>query len=286
MEDKKLDSSKIVGHFEKLKKMVGDCMCSDSCDKVRASKGLEPLSAAEKLCLCKKRMMKAVAALVMMTIPVLVVSFTPVANYAIKQFILNNPEVMIESFQAMEASQKEKDAESANKSAAVVFDKLTRDASQPYLGNKTGDVVIVEFYDYGCGYCKRQATQIAEVLKKRPEVKVIAKDLPILSAASLVAAKASLFVAAKYPSKFADFYFGAMQLKTIDSDSISGLLTKLGINAKEFSPESESYNDEITKNYADATALKVNGTPVFIINGQLHMGYLTADEITSAIDKK
>src|SRR5216684_1649234 len=111
---------------------------------------------------------------------------------SIRAYLLANPEVLVEAMQELERKQdSQRDAAAQN----VIQDKQTelfRDADDPIGGNPNGDVVIVDFNDYQCPYCKRTHQAIKSVVGADGRVKIIYKDLPILGEASKVAALAAL----------------------------------------------------------------------------------------------
>jgi protein-disulfide isomerase len=106
----------------------------------------------------------------------------------IKDYLINNPEVMIEVQNALEAKmdklQSERVAAAIKSNASEIF----RPAASPIVGNAKGDVTVIEFFDYNCGYCKRAFEPMAKLVEKDKQVKVIMKELPILSKGSEEAA--------------------------------------------------------------------------------------------------
>src|SRR5690606_39119723 len=99
----------------------------------------------------------------------------------VRQYLLDNPEVIREAIDALE--QKRLAAEAAERQEAVAGSKeqLLNSEHQVVLGNPEGDVSIVEFFDYNCGYCRRGFADIQRLLAEDPELRLVLKEFPILS---------------------------------------------------------------------------------------------------------
>ena len=122
----------------------------------------------------------------------------------IKDYLLSNPEVMMEVQSALEAKmdkiQTERAAVAIKQNAAEIF----RPAGSPVVGNAKGDVTVIEFFDYNCPYCKKAFHEVAQLVEKDKQVKLILKEFPILSKGSEEAAKVAL--AAKMQGKYWEFH--------------------------------------------------------------------------------
>ena len=105
----------------------------------------------------------------------------------IKEYLVENPEILID---VQEALQKKQEEQQQAKAQSAITDNAKAIFSSPYdiaLGNPKGDVTIVEFFDYNCGYCKRALSDMDEVLKEDQNVRFVLKELPILGPDSLAA---------------------------------------------------------------------------------------------------
>ena len=110
----------------------------------------------------------------------------------IKDYLLANPEVMMDVQNALEAKMETLQAERLKLTLKESADEIFRRPNAPIAGNPNGDITVVEFFDYNCGYCKRAFSDIAKMVEKDPKVKVVFKELPILSKGSEEAAKVAL----------------------------------------------------------------------------------------------
>ena len=184
----------------------------------------------------------------------------------IKDYLLNNPEIMLEVQAALESKmekvQAEKTADALKSHAAEIF----RPPFSPVVGNAQGDVTIVEFFDYNCGYCKKALLDVAKLIEQEKQVKVVLKELPILSKGSEEAAKVAL--AAKMQGKYWDFH-RAMLTASGQANEASALRVaeKVGLDMAKLKKDIAS--PEVAKEIDDtrvlAEKLQVRGTPFFMI---------------------
>ena len=113
-------------------------------------------------------------------------AFTPTQRGEIekivREYLLSHPEllqdVMVELEKRQTAAEAEKHRNAVKEHAATIFDS----PRQVTLGNPKGDVTIVEFFDYNCGYCKRAMGDMLELIKDDPKLKVVLKEFPVLGA--------------------------------------------------------------------------------------------------------
>ena len=110
----------------------------------------------------------------------------------VREYLRDNPEVLVDAIRALRA--KREAAEQARKSQALVTysEELRNDPASPVGGNPNGDVTVVEFFDYGCPYCKKVLPSIMTLLESDGNIRYVFKEFPILGPASHVAARAAL----------------------------------------------------------------------------------------------
>ena len=127
----------------------------------------------------------------------------------LRDYLLEHPEILVEALNVYETQRRE--AELAQQRRAVIenLDALQNDPDSPSLGNPDGDVVLVEFFDYRCPYCKVTAPRIQHLLATDPGLRVVMKELPILSEESVGAARAAL--AAAKQGRYEAFHFALME---------------------------------------------------------------------------
>jgi protein-disulfide isomerase len=218
------------------------------------------------------------------------VRLTPGLEKAIEQYIRSHPEVIEQSLQALEAKRQEEEKQRVKAAIAARQDELLHDPASPVSGNLSGNVTLVEFFDYRCGYCKRSAGAVTQLQKDDPRVRVIYKDFPILGDASELAAKAAL--ASRAQGKHQAFHEAILAAKTeITKIELLRIADEVGLDTKKL--ETDMGNPEwqavIDRNRALANELGINGTPGFIVGTELVPGALDMKglkELIARADKK
>jgi protein-disulfide isomerase len=191
----------------------------------------------------------------------------------IKEYLVKNPEILMVMQNALEAKEYELQAK---RIASVIKDnakEVFRPASSPVVGNSKGDVTVLEFFDYNCGYCKRALGDVARLIEKDKQVKFILKELPILSKGSEEAAKVAL--AAKLQGKYWEFH-RAMLESSGQANEASALRTaeKVGLDMARLKKDmaSPAVQKELDDTQALAKKLGVQGTPYFLIADRIIPG--------------
>ncbi|MCB9964156.1 MAG: DsbA family protein [Rhodospirillales bacterium] len=206
-------------------------------------------------------------------------------NTLIETFIRENPNVIMDSIQQHQIDAQAKAEAEAVEKLNTHKEYLMSDAL-PHVGNPKGDVKIIEFFDYNCGYCKRAFQDILLLLEADKNVEVIFVDMPILGDSSLEAAKWSL--AAEEQDKYFDFHTALMKFSgQKDENSLKTLAeaSRLDLAKLEEAAKDKKIVDTIEKHLAVARDLGIGGTPGFIINDQIYRGYLGYDGLKGVIDE-
>lgn len=190
----------------------------------------------------------------------------------VRDYLLKNPAVIREAMQVLQAR------EEAEKQAAALLamkqyrSELLQNANSPVGGNPKGDITIVEFFDYNCGYCKRVVPTVAAVLRNDPNVRVVYKEFAILGPQSVVAARAAL--AAKRQGKYHEFHVALMSAERADENSVAATARALGLDYAQLVKDmgDPAIEEQLERNYRLATAIGINGTPAFVIGDRLVPG--------------
>lgn len=194
----------------------------------------------------------------------------------IKEYLTAHPDVIVDALKNFEEQQNAQQREQMKKGIIEQREALLNDPSSPTAGAKDADVTVVEFFDYHCGYCKHQLPVIAEELKSDPKLKVIFKELPILSEDSKVASQAALAAYKISPDKYFAFHSALMQTEGKFNDAtIAQAAKKAGVNEAKLKEAMKAPEIEATlqKNQELAAKLGVRGTPVVIIGDEVMMGF-------------
>ena len=204
----------------------------------------------------------------------------------VKEYILANPEIILEAVQTLRRKQEEaqkKAAEDALKTRRVELQGAT---DLPVAGNVKGDVTIVEFMDYRCGYCKGVKPTIDEVLRADGKIRLVIKEFPILGPASKTASMAA--IAAHKQGKYLAYHNALMAYpNNLTDEVIFALARQVGLDVVKLkadmgSPEVQAL---IEKTHKLAQDLGINGTPGFIIGDQIIPGAVSADELKKKISE-
>lgn len=192
----------------------------------------------------------------------------------IQDYLTNkHPEIIIQA--AQEAQKRDQvSAESKSKEAVkTAQDKIFNDPSSPVGGNPKGDITVVEFFDYQCGYCKMSEEHVEKLLTEDKGVKFVYKDFPILGPMSTEAAKAAL--ASVKQNKYIKFHDALMTKRDhLNDDLIYQLAKESGIDVEKLKKDMAA--PEIAKTIQDnlelGSKIGVRGTPMFIIGDQVYPG--------------
>jgi protein-disulfide isomerase len=160
--------------------------------------------------------------------------------------------------------------------------EIFRDADSPIGGNPKGDVTLVEFYDYNCPYCKQMSGVIAQAEAADPQLHLVYKEWPILG--SVFPAKAAL--AAERQGKFIVFHRALYQLRgQVDERKTLATAASLGLDLDRLKSDLQdpAIDAMLKRNMALARALKIDGTPGFVIGDQILTGPIELTKLEMAI---
>src|SRR6266852_8127614 len=147
----------------------------------------------------------------------------------IHDYLLKNPEFLIEVLKAADAKQKQQQEEHTRAALAAKRDELLNDPSSPVGGNPRGDVTIVEFFDYRCPYCKQVLPALQTLLSEDHKLRFVYKELPVLGRQSVTAAHAAL--AAQRQGKYEAFHTAMMGTKgQITDDTVYKIAGSVGLD--------------------------------------------------------
>ena len=208
-----------------------------------------------------------------------------VIESVIEDYLLRNPIIIRQAINALRA--KEENTKKARISEALKTHKqqIFRDETSPVGGNPKGDITLVEFFDYNCGYCKKAATTLKAVVEKDPNIRVVYKEFAILGPESATAARAAL--AAHRQGKYIEFHEGLMAEEANESN-ILALVKSLGMDYSRFRKDMGRSDIEaiLQKNYQLANILGITGTPVFVIGDQIIPGAVSEEALQRAIKEE
>ena len=197
----------------------------------------------------------------------------------IHDYLIAHPEVIPEAIQVL----RERQTGSAIAQHANV---LFHDPDTPVAGNPKGDVTIVEFFDYACGYCKIMLPHLQKALAADGNIRLVLKDFPILSDASVTAAKVAL--AARLQGKYVPFHMALMGARgRLTDDLIYQTARDVGLDVAKLKTDMNRPDiaQAIQQNRQLASALGVSGTPGLVIGNNVVSGALSYGDLMARVKK-
>lgn len=201
-------------------------------------------------------------------------------NKMIRNYILEYPEIIPEAVEVLRSRQnisRIKDSQNL----------LYNDGYSFVAGNKNGDVTLVEFYDYNCGYCKQVPDVLARLIEEDKNLKVIFKELPILAETSQFASVAAM--ASMKQGKFSKFHSAMMKNKrALTEDLILKIAADSGIDEAQLliDMEDPKIEENIMKTKYLVQNIGISGTPGFVIGNQIIPGFIPYEKLKAIITKE
>jgi protein-disulfide isomerase len=205
-------------------------------------------------------------------------------DLAIGQYLKQHPNEVMAALQAAQAQaeqqQKADATEALEQRKADIYDN----PADPVIGNADADVVVVEFFDYRCPYCKRVSDALVDLVEGDAKVRVVYKEFPILGPESLVAAKVAL--AAHRQGKYQEVHEALMAHKgSFERAALLEVAANVGADATRLSADMEdpAILGQLRANDALAAELGITGTPGFLFGNQLVPGAISFDEMKKLV---
>ena len=204
----------------------------------------------------------------------------------IREYLIENPEIIIEAQNALEAKQQSKRVEQSMRGIADNRQQIFSSPTDITLGNPKGDVTVVEFFDYNCGYCKRALSDMEEILAKDKNVRFILKEFPILGPDSLAAHRVANAVRLLAPEKYAQFHRTLLGAEEHASEATAvAVATSLGLSEAAIRKSmAEKPNDDIVRQaYQLANSIGITGTPTYILGDEAVFGAVGSEVIEEKV---
>jgi protein-disulfide isomerase len=197
-------------------------------------------------------------------------AFTPDQRKAIeaiiKDYLIANPEVFLEVQSALEAKMDEIQAKRLQAAIAEQSQEIYRSPGAPVIGNASGDITVVEFFDYNCGYCKRAFSDVSKLIEKDEKVKFVLKELPILSKGSEEASRVAL--AAKAQGKYWEVHRALLNMRgQANEQTALAVAEKAGLDMAKLKSDmkGDAVTGEIARVRELAQSMGIQGTPHFLV---------------------
>lgn len=238
----------------------------------------------------------AVAALAIITVPLAACSeeakpLSPAAKQqmeqVVREYLISNPEVIIEALDAYQARAREAAEAEKVDAMGAMQSALKNNPNDPMLGNPDGDVTVVEFFDYRCGYCKRVFGDMRTLLNEDGNVRLVLKEFPILGPDSVYASRAAQAVWLNQKDKYIPFHTAMMTSRgDLSADKVLELAKGVGIDTAQLASQMDDplVDATLKATAQQAAALDISGTPAFIFGSQIQPGALPLDRMKELVD--
>ncbi|TGS15208.1 DsbA family protein [Mesorhizobium sp. M2E.F.Ca.ET.209.01.1.1] len=206
----------------------------------------------------------------------------------IRDYLLKNPEVLLEVQDALEAKQKEEQRLAALGVIKNSKDEIFNSTFDGVVGNPKGKVTIVEFYDYNCGFCKRAIEDMQALTKSDPDLRFVLKEFPILSPDSQKASVVSMAFHLMHPEKYGEFHTALLGGQGRATES-SAIKVALSLGADEATLREKMKDPRIaetlSRTYDLATKLSITGTPSYVVGNEVIFGALGQQVLAEKIEE-
>lgn len=208
----------------------------------------------------------------------------------VRAYLMENPEVIMEAVELLQTREAEEAAQADLNLVSQNADAIFNDGYSWVGGNPNGDITLVEFLDYRCGYCKRAHDEVAKLLKSDGNIRLIVKEFPILGDQSVLASRFA--VATKQVAgndNYKALHDALMEFNgDISLPALRRLASTFGLDADaiEARMNSEEVTREIAETRALAQELRISGTPTFVLEDEMLRGYLPYDQLEILVADK
>jgi protein-disulfide isomerase len=194
----------------------------------------------------------------------------------VKEYLLKNPEILRDAMVELERRETESQKASQKTALSQSRDMLLNSGRDVVAGNARGDITVVEFFDYNCGYCKRALTDMQALLKGDPKIRVVLKDFPVLGPDSVEASRAALAAKRQLgPEKQFEYHVKLMETRgRINGERAIALAKEMGLDAAKLQKDME--NPEVKQTIQDNVVLGdklgLTGTPAIVVGDEVISG--------------
>lgn len=205
----------------------------------------------------------------------------------VRDYLMREPEIIYQALEEMQKRQAAEQAEQQKQMLSTRQDELLNDPATPIAGNPDGDVALVEFFDYRCGYCRRVLSSMQALMDEDDKLKVVFKELPVLGEDSVRAARAALASRMQDEGLYLDLHLALMSADDLSAGGIRSIAAGIGLDPDQLEQDMES--DEVAKaidaNYQLASALGIEGTPAFVIGETMVPGAVDKARLAALIEE-
>jgi len=206
----------------------------------------------------------------------------------VKEFVLDNPELIVESVDRMNSNQAQKEKDRIDAYINSNIESVHKNPNNPRYGKKGAKLKIVEFFDYRCGYCKRMMSVKDQAVANNLDVEFIFVEFPILGEFSEEASKAALAINIADSSKYIDYHREMLNHNgPVDENTIPSVVAKIGISSEQFAKylKNPKIKEILEDNKKLARGVGVMGSPAYIIGKEYYPGAMSYEELEAMVKK-
>lgn len=208
----------------------------------------------------------------------------------VRAYLLENPEVLMEAIAVLENRQAQAEVLRDDQLVAMNMNALVDDGFSYVGGNPDGDITIIEFTDYRCGFCRRAHPEVAELIETDGNIRIITKEFPILGEQSVIASQfavATMIVAGDDSYKLISDALINMRTDVTPA-SLTALASAFDLDGDAIMAEmdSQEVRDVLATNRALGDRMQITGTPTFVFGNQLVRGYVDLAQMRKIIDEE
>lgn len=206
----------------------------------------------------------------------------------VREYLLENPEVIIEAITILEQRNAATQEQADRDLVASNADELFNDGYSWVGGNPDGDITLVEFMDYRCGYCRRAVPEVASLLAADGNIRLVIKEFPILGDASVLSSRFA--VATKHVAgedAYKQVHDALLEFSGEPSEvTLRRISDGLGLDSDAIiaAMDSNQVTEEITRTRELAQRMQITGTPSFVLGTEMLRGFLPADQMKQIAD--
>lgn len=205
----------------------------------------------------------------------------------VRDYLMREPEIIYQALEELQRRQAAAQVEQQKQTLITRKDDLLRDPATPVAGNLDGDVTLVEFFDYRCGFCRRVLSSMQALMEEDDQLRVVFKELPVLGEDSVRASRAALASQKQNEDLYLDFHLALMTANDLSLAGVRAIASDIGLDPDQLQAdmESDAVSEAIEANYELASALGIEGTPAFVIGETIVPGAVDKGRLTALIEE-
>lgn len=206
----------------------------------------------------------------------------------VRDYLVANPQILMEMQASLERQEQDMQAELQRDTIAEATDLIYYSKFDGIIGNPNGNVTVVEFFDYNCGFCKRAFDDMEQMVAADPELRFVLKELPILGADSQKAHLVSMAFRQLAPEKYAQFH-EVLLVSGARATEGAAILAAVALGVDEAALRNEMKNPDIARaineTYDLASRLAITGTPSYVVGNEVVFGALGHAVLTEKVEQ-